>query len=258
MRVEGVTARAARRMRRLMLICGLAALALPGVANAVVVQYSLADLLPQSQGGSGANPDGFVVGDKRYSNFTFSSTGDAPLVPRDVNVRLSTSDVNPAVAGDDRYTLNFTFGLDAFPGETNDLVICYDVNILPNSPNFINHLGLRYNGTVPSSGTGPAATEVTETAYYLDASGQPVGEPILLTVFNDGSGPLADDNSDFIQINPARSMQFCKDIIVSSRNDGGYAVISIVDNIVDQVPEPTALGLAAFAGGALLLRRRRA
>ena len=70
-------------------------------------------------------------------------------------------------------------------------------------------------------------------------------------------GRLEDDNSDFVTVNPARSLLFCKDILVSSRPDGGYAAISIVDNIVDEVPEPGMLGLAAFAGGGLLLRRRR-
>lgn len=265
MPVQGNSARVAGKLRRLLLLCGAVALALPGIASAATVQYSLADLLPVSAGGTGQNANGFVVGDKLYNNFQFSSPGGPgspnsprPLTPQDVNVRLSTSDRLASVPGDDRYTLTFTFGLDAFPGERHDLVLCYDVNVLPNSPYFINHLGLRYNGTVPAQGVGGAATSVTETAYYLDQNGNEVGDPILLTVFNDGAGRLPDDNSDFVAINPTRSMRFCKDIIVSSQDNGGYAVISVVDNIVDQIPEPSMLGLVAFAGGGLLLRRRRA
>jgi len=34
--------------------------------------------------------------------------------------------------------------------------------------------------------------------------------------------------------------------------------ISVVTNTVDQVPEPAVISVIAFAGGTLLLRRRRA
>jgi hypothetical protein len=249
-------------MRRLLLICGAAALALPGVASAATVQYSLADLLPTSEGGTGTNATGFTIGDKRYTNFHFSAPGPTansprPLKPADVNVRVTSSDQNTAVPGDDRYLLQFTFGMDAFPGERHDMVLNYDVEVL-NPAMFINNLGLRFNGAVPAQGPGGASAEVTERAFYLTApGGATIGDPIQMSVFNDGPGRLADDNSDFIAVNPTRFMRFEKDIIVSSQANGGYAVISVVDNIVDQVPEPGLIGLAAFAGAGLLLRRRR-
>jgi hypothetical protein len=241
-------------MRRLLLICGAAALALPGVASAATVQYSLADLL---QGGNQSG--GFTVGDKRYTNFTFSSTGPAPLVSRDVNVRVTSTDSNPAIAGDDQYTIQFTFGLDAFPGERNDLVIGYQVDVT-NPAMFINRVGLRFNGSVPSQGPGDASASVTES--ITSTNGSPVvpgssNPTAVIDVFNDGPGGLADDNSDFIAVNPTRSLIFTKDIIVSSRPNGGYAAVSVVDNIVDQVPEPTVLGIVVFAGAGLVLRRRR-
>lgn len=255
MSVQGIPAQAARKFRRLLLLCGMAALAIPGVASAATVQYSLSDLLP---GGQSAN--GFTIGDKRYSAFTFASSGSAPLQPRDVNVRVTSSDASPGVAGDDRYSIQFTFGLDAFPGERTDLVICYRVDVTDPAM-AINQVGLRFNGSVPSQGPGDAAASVIETVQTTDGSdiapGAPVDDTLVLDVFNDGPGRLADDNSDFVAVNPARSLLFCKDILVSSRPDGGYAAISIVDNIVDQVPEPSMLGLAALAGGGLLLRRRR-
>ena len=255
MSVQRIPARVAKKLRRLLLLCGVAALAIPGVAGAATVQYSLSDLLP---GGNTAN--GFTIGDKRYSGFTFSSTGSSPLRPSDVNVRVTSTDADPAVAGDDRYSIQFTFGMDAFPGERTDLVLCYRVDVL-NPAMTINRVGLRFNGTVPSQGPGPAAASVIETVQTTDGSdivpGPPVDDMVVLDVFNDGPGRLEDDNSDFVTVNPARSLLFCKDILVSSREDGGYAAISIVDNIVDQIPEPGVLGLAAFAGGGLLLRRRR-
>jgi hypothetical protein len=255
MSAQSIPAQVAKRLRRLLLLCGVAALAIPGVAGAATVQYSLSDLLP---GGNTAG--GFTIGDKRYSAFTFASSGSSPLSPSDVNVRVTSSDATPGVAGDDRYSIQFTFGMDAFPGERTDLVLCYRVDVLDPAMT-INRVGLRFNGSVPSQGPGNAAASVIETVQSTDGSdvapGAPVDDTLVLDVFNDGPGRLEDDNSDFVTVNPARSLLFCKDILVSSQPDGGYAAISIVDNIVDQVPEPGMLGLAAFAGGGLLLRRRR-
>jgi hypothetical protein len=260
MPVQRPIAQVATKFRRLLLICGAAALALPSVAGAATVEYNLADLLA---GGSTAG--GFTIGDKRYSNFTFSSTGDVELAPDDVNVRVTSIDSNPTIAGDDQYTLQFTFGLDAFPGETNDLVIGYQVDVTDPAM-FINQVGLRFNGTVPAQGTGDAAASVVETVRSPNQSFDlvPGGDPnapdrymAVLGVTNDGPGRETDSNSQFIAVNPTRTLIFEKDILVSSRPDGGYPVISVVDNVINQVPEPTALGLAAFAGAGLLLRRRR-
>ena len=250
-----IPAQVARKFRRLLLLCGMAVLAIPGIASAATVSYSLADLL------SGGNSSGgFTIGDKRYSNFTFSSTGPAPLIPRDVNVRVTSADANSAVPGDDNYTIQFTFGLDAFPGERNDLVIGYQVDVT-NPAMAINRVGLRFNGTVPSATTGDAAATVIETVRSADGSdvapGAPVSDTAVIDVFNDGAGPGVDRNSNTIAVNPTRTLIFTKDILVSSRPDGGYAAISVVDNVVDQVPEPGMIGLAALAGAGLLFRRRR-
>ena len=164
MPVQSMPARVAGKFRRLLLLGGLAALALPGVANAATVQYSLTDLLPGGQQGGG-----FTLGDKRYSNFTFASSGSAPLTPGDVNVRVTSTETNASVPGDDTYTLQFTFGLDAFPGERTDLVLCYQVDVLdPNQA--INRVGLRFNGSVPSQGPGDAAASIEETVQTLDGS----------------------------------------------------------------------------------------
>src|SRR5678816_132908 len=110
MPVLRLAAQVARKMRRLLLICGVAALALPGIASAATVQYSLPQLLA-----GGSQSQGFTVGDKRYSGFGFSSTGSSPLVPSDVNVRVTSSDSNASIPGDETYALQFMFGLDAFP-----------------------------------------------------------------------------------------------------------------------------------------------
>jgi len=254
MSVQRISARVAKKVRRLVLICGAAALALPGVVSAATVQYSLSDLL-----NGGNTSGGFTIGDKHYSGFTFSSTGSSPLTPSGVNVRVTSSDSSAAVPGDDQYAIQFTFGLDAFPSERTDLVIGYRVDVLDPTMT-MNRVGLRFNGSVPSQGPGNAAATVIESVHSIDGSAVAPGSPsdtAVLDVFNDGPGRLSDNNSDSIAVNPTRSLVFNKDILVSSQPTGGYAAISVVDNIVNQVPEPTMLGFVVFAGGGLLLRRRR-
>jgi len=249
MSVQSMPAKTGGKLRGLLALCGLAVLGLPVVSNAAVMQTTLDKLLP---GGSTAG--GITIGDKQYTNFSYASTGSAPVRAQDVNVRIS-NDANPQ-----QYTLEFTFGMDAFPGERTDLVIGYDLNVL--SSDFINRAGLRFNGSVPSQGVGDAAASVVETVSSRDGSDVAVGAPIrdteVLDVFNDGPGRLEDSNSDFLALNLTRSLHFVKDIIVSSRPTGGYVAISVVTNTVDQVPEPAVISLVGFAGGALLLRRRRA
>ena len=259
MSVLSMPAKSARKIRRLLAVCGLAVLGLPAVSNAAVMQTTLDTLLP---GGSNAN--GITIGDKRYSNFSFASTGSAPLRPSDVSVRIDNdadpASSNPAKRNGQQYTLQFTFGLDAFPGERTDLVVGYDLDVT--SSDFLNRVGLKFNGSVPSQGVGDAAASVTETVSTRDGSdlapGAPIRDTEVLDVFNDGPGRLDDSNSDFMAINLTRRLHFVKDIIVASRPTGGYAAISVVDNIVDQVPEPGVISLLTIAGGAVLLRRRRA
>lgn len=252
------SAQVATKMRRLLLICGVAALALPGVASAATVQYSLPQLLA-----GGNTSSGFTIGDKRYSGFEFSSTGSHPLVPSDVNVRVTSSDTNAAIPGDETYALQFTFGMDAFPGERTDLVLSYRVDVTDPSM-FINRVGLGFNGSVPSQGPGNAAATVIETVSTAPAGldGPPVApgslsDTAIIDVYNDGPGRLADDNQDSIAVNPTRTLFFTKDILVSSQENGGYVAISVVDNVINQIPEPSMLGVVALAGGGLLFRRRR-
>ena len=242
------------RCRRGLLACLVSGVALAAGAvdaGAAQVQTTLNTLLP-----GGTNATGLTLGDKRYTNFTFSASGiPTQGLAEAVNVTLSDD------AAPNRHTLRFSTagdGLVANPGDSIDLVICYDVNVLGTQR--INGVGLTFQSTVAPSG-GDAAASVVETVQTLDGSIlRPGGtsDMEILSVVNDGAGPLEDTNSDFMALNLTRSLRFCKDIVVSSRPGGGYAVISIVDQIVDQVPEPGSIALIGFAGGAMLLRRRRA
>ncbi len=234
------------RAARIIAVVAVAILGVCAAAPAAIIPpttMSMQSLL--DSGGS------FLIGDKLYSNFTFQSTGDAPLDAQDVNVTFSSSDGN-------HYNVRFSFGLDAFPSERTDVLIGYQIDVT--GTDYINRVGLDFNGNVPSQGPGNAAASVTETISTLDGSDLSPGAPITdteqISVFSDGPNRLPDNLASSLPVNLTRSLQFVKDIIVSSRPTGGVATISFVDNSVDQVPEPSSLGLLFLAGAASLLRRR--
>lgn len=241
------------RCRRGLLACLVSGVALAAGAvdaGAAQIQTTLNTLLP-----GGTNANGLTLGDKRYSNFTFSASGiPTQGLAEAVNVTLSDD------SAPNRHLLRFSTagdGLVANPGDSIDLVICYDVNVLGTQR--INGVGLSFQSTVAPSG-GDAAASVVETVQTLDGSIlRPGGtsDMEILSVVNDGAGPLEDRLSSTLGVNPAAGLRFCKDILVSSRPDGGRVAITVVDNFVDQVPEPGAVGLLAVAGFGLLARRRR-
>jgi hypothetical protein len=225
-------------------LVGLAALAGASAARAASVTTTLDTLLA-----NGSNATGLTLGDKRYSGFTFSSSGDAPINASNVDVVLSSDDNN-------RYNMRFSFSRQALAapgGQTTDAVICYQVDVLGNQQ--INSVGLAFDSTVGTGSPGLAAASVIETISRVAPLGTDVGQ---ITVFNDGTGGLPDNSSTTLAVSPtASTLYFCKDILASSRPQGGLVTVSTVDNFVNQVPEPGSIALIALAGG-LLVRRRRA
>ena len=230
-------------------LLGAVVLSAPTRAGAQTINTTLDTFLP-----GGTNAGGLTISDKRYSNFTFSSSGDGPVAANMVDVSL--------VATDTQHQIRFTFArdaLDAPAGQTTDVVICYQVDVLGNQ--LINGVGLAFDSSVTGGTPGLAAASVIETVSTTDGSdlapGAPVSDEAILTVFNDGTGGGTDNPTATMNVNLTRSLLFCKDILVSSRPEGGRVVISTVDNFVTQVPEPGAVALFG-AAGLLLVRRRRA
>jgi hypothetical protein len=201
----------------------------------------------------GSQQSGITLGDKQYSKFEFSSSGDAPVAASAVDVSLISSN------NDNHYQLRFSFTrdtLDAPAGQTTDAVISYQIDVLGSQA--INRVGLAFDGSV-AGGNGNAAATVIETVRTTNGSDLvpgTAGNNATLSVANDGSGPGDDRSSATLDVNPTRSLSFTKDILVSSRPGGGTVTITTVDNFVDQVPEPMSAGLLAVAGLALARRRR--
>ena len=223
-----------------------------GVANAQTFNTTLNTLIDNGPNAA----TGITLGDKRYYDFTFSSTGNAPVAASGVGVSLVSTD------NGNQYQLRFTFAqdpLDATAGQTTDVVIGYRIDVLGSQ--LINQVGLAFNGSVTGT-TGDAAASVIETIRTSDGSevspSFPGQEQIVIGVHNDGTGGLPDTSAVSLNVNPTRSLQFEKDILVSSRPGGGQVVITTVDNLVNQVPEPGSAALLGVAGIALLARRRRA
>jgi hypothetical protein len=231
------------------ILLGIAACLVTDTAFAATFNTTLDTLV-----GSGANNAGITLGDKRYSGFTFSSSGDAPVAASAVDVSLVSTD------NDNHYQLRFSFTrdlLDSSAGQTTDVVIGYRVDVL--GTQLINRVGLGFDGSVAGSTAGDAAS-VVETIRTTDESevspAFPGQDQIVISVFNDGTGGLPDSSSSSLAVNPTRALLFEKDILVSSRPGGGRVVITTVDNFVDQVPEPTSCALVAVAAPLLLARRR--
>jgi hypothetical protein len=210
----------------------------------------------------GANEGGITIGDKRYSNFDFSSAGQNPLTAKDVEVVVATE-------GNSHY-ISFLMDLSSIGTARTDLVISYDLHVL-DPARHIKSVGLSFDGMPLLLEQGPAvagvitptraAASVTETVSTLDGSdlapGGPVQSSEIITVFNDGDGAdtLPDNLDKTLAVNPTRGLHFVKDILVSSRGEGA-ALITFVENSVTQngttIPLPAAFWAAMPVLGGLV------
>lgn len=201
----------------------------------------------------GNNQGGITLGDKRFTNFNFSSTGQMTLDASDVEVIFAIED--------NTHFLAFLMDLSAAGTGRSDVVIGYDVNVL-DPARTINSVGLLFDGGPFDGGpvelgpviqgvAGRAAASVVETVSTLDGSDLVAGgidqDTEIITVINDGDGPASDNFETSLAINPTKGLRFVKDILVSSRGNAG-ADLTFVENSVTQngtvIPLPAAFWAA--------------
>ena len=195
----------------------------------------------------GANESGVIIGDKRYYNFTFSSSGSMTLDASDIEMVFN-------VEGASHY-LGILLDLRANPGERSDLVIGYDVTVL-DPARHIRSVGLMFDGGPLDSSNGRSAATVIESVMTLDGSdlvaGGEIDDTAIITVFNNGDEDILPDNFETsLEIIPARALRFQKDILVSARQGSAAVGISVVENSVTQNPTGTVIPLPAAAWAAM-------
>ena len=221
-----------------------AAVAAVALAAGLGAQTASAGVAPASVGldtllEGGSNAGGITLGDKLYSNFVFSSTGQMTLGAADIDVVFAEENNSQFVA--------FLMDLSASGTGRSDVVVQYDVTVL-DPARHIESVGLLFDGG-PFGNTGNAAASVTETVTSLDnadlAPGGIAQDTEIITVFNDGDGPLADNFETTLAINPSRALRFTKDIIVTSRAGSEGAGLTFVENSVTQNGNGTVIPLPA-------------
>jgi hypothetical protein len=244
-----------KRFNKLAAVAALAVAAGLGSVHTASAGVAPATLSLDTFLDGGINAGGFTFGDKRYSNFNFSSTGD---------VVLGASDVDMVFAEEgNKQFLAFMLNVDVGAAQHADIVVGYDVTVLDPTRN-IRSVGLTFEGGPNGTPTGRASASVTETVTRLDGGdlvpGGPVRDTELFTGFNDGDGFLADNTEATLAINPAMALRFTKDVIISARANTEGAGVSVLENSVTQnptaVPLPAAFWAAAPVLGGIVARRK--
>ncbi len=184
------------------------------------------------------------VGDKTFTNFAYTFTGDMPAAVG-VNVVPIQDDFG-------NFGIRFQAAFIDLQSSTggSDALITYrvtadDVHLISDA-----HLA----GNIDRLGTTGSAS-VTETFLPLGQNGQ-----FTMHIYNDEGHPTPKLADSTIFDTPTRSLNVQKDILIIVPSQSGSATISFVDQTFSQieVPEPTfgALMLGSVLGVARLRRRQ--
>jgi hypothetical protein len=195
------------------------------------------------------NGDSVLVGDKLFSDFSFSFSGTD--VPRCDNLRASSFKLT-ALSNNAGFGVSFSGPMAALGMDTEDVVVRFAVTVT-NSSQLISGINLDYNGVVLGSGF----SSVVESAFTGGFGGTPISQ---IDVFNNGVSNQFGASATLPT--PEQEIFVEKDIIFGGGGVGAQnaAFISIVDQTfpqISEVPEPSTILLAVSGLATLLFVRRR-
>ncbi len=182
------------------------------------------------------------IGDKLFSNFTYTPSGTIPVLAGAVTVNTLGPAGSGASLSNPNIGLQFDAPWSAPAGNSSDAAIGFTVTVLSGA-SVIEDFGLAQTSGVLPNGSAAVAERGCGPAPC-----NPVGGVLAVMTFDNGTVTSQTTNEIFTPL--LDSVQVEKDIAVVGGTNG-FAALSIVQDTFSQVPEPMSMGL--LGGGLALL-----